>query len=150
MIAIEVLADLRHRGVELFVEDGTLRYRAPRGMLTPELREILSAHKTELVALLQGGEPRHMTPADCFELLMEMHASIRAAYLAGALSLLGTDAELSRRFHETEDRIDVLAKVPGGPTRSDFRDALASHAAVWRELVARYRARQERQEGRRS
>lgn len=52
MIAVEVLTELRHRGVELFVAHGTLRYRAPRGVLTPELRATLSAHKAELVRLL--------------------------------------------------------------------------------------------------
>ena len=52
MIATEVLAELRHRGVELFVADGVLRYRAPRGVLTPELLATLSAHKAELLAML--------------------------------------------------------------------------------------------------
>ena len=83
--------------------------------------------------------------ADCLRLLDDMHASNRAAYEPGALSQLDADADLYRRFHATEARIDELAKVVGGPTETDFRRALADHAAVWRELVACYRAHKERQ-----
>jgi len=86
-----------------------------------------------------------LTPADCLELLMEMHASNRADYPAGALSLLDTDADLCRRFHATEARIDELAKVAGGPTESDFRRVLAAHAAIWREISQRSRAQMEQQ-----
>ena len=35
--------------------------------------------------------------------------------------------------------------MAGGPTEADFRTAIEAHAAVWRELVARYRAHKERQ-----
>ena len=56
MIAFEVLTEWRNRGIELTVADGELRYRAPRGVLTPELRATLSAHKAELVAML-GVDP---------------------------------------------------------------------------------------------
>ncbi|MGD0945873.1 MAG: hypothetical protein ABSA52_00465 [Candidatus Binatia bacterium] len=83
--------------------------------------------------------------ADCLALLDDMHAGIRAEYVPGALALLDTDPDLARRFHATEDRIDGLARVAGGPTEADFRTAIEAHAAVWRELVARYRAHKERQ-----
>ena len=52
MIALEVLTELRHRGVELIPEGEAIRYRAPKGAMTPDLRQALSAHKSELLALL--------------------------------------------------------------------------------------------------
>jgi hypothetical protein len=52
VIALEVLAELRQRGVEL-IPDGTgIRCRGPKGVMTPELRQALVTHKAELLALL--------------------------------------------------------------------------------------------------
>lgn len=103
----------------------------------------------DLARRLRESEPGEPVPrlnlGDCLEMVIQMHASNRADYAPGALALLDTDRDLRERFDTTEARIDALAKVPGGPTESDFRRALADHAAVWRELVARYRAHQERQ-----
>jgi hypothetical protein len=144
MIAVEVFADLRHRGVKLFVVDGVLRYRAPRGVLTPALRATLSAHRDELRAMLTAvPDTRRLTLPDCIELLAEIHAEIRATYPAGALALLPTDPDLTRRFRATEARIDDLARIPGGPGEADFRAAVEAHFTVWRELTARHRARAE-------
>jgi hypothetical protein len=47
-----LLGELRNRGVHLSVEGDALRYRGPRGALTPELREAVAANKPELVRLL--------------------------------------------------------------------------------------------------
>jgi hypothetical protein len=41
-------------GVELTAEGETLRFRARRGALTPDLRSLLSAQKRELLAALRG------------------------------------------------------------------------------------------------
>jgi amino acid adenylation domain-containing protein len=43
-------------GVKLWVEGGALRFRAPPGALTPELRAALQARKAELMARLGAGE----------------------------------------------------------------------------------------------
>jgi len=82
--------------------------------------------------------------ADCMVLIRKTFEGLEAEYESGALSVLDSNQDLRRRFDATEARIDELAKVPGGPTEYDFCRALAEHAAVWRELIARYRARQER------
>lgn len=52
VIALEVLAALRQRGVELIPDGTDIRCRGPKGAMTPELRQALSAHKAELLALL--------------------------------------------------------------------------------------------------
>lgn len=58
--ATAVICELRRRGVELSVEGDGLRYRAPSGALTADLREALVAHKVEVLALLAQAptEPR--------------------------------------------------------------------------------------------
>lgn len=55
MTAIALLAELRLRGVDLTVEGGHLRYRAPKGVLTPDLRTAMAEHKVELLTLLTRG-----------------------------------------------------------------------------------------------
>ncbi|MEU5859312.1 amino acid adenylation domain-containing protein [Nocardiopsis dassonvillei] len=49
----QLLAELHDLGVHLWVEEGRLRFRAPRGVLDPALRERLSARREGLIARLQ-------------------------------------------------------------------------------------------------
>jgi hypothetical protein len=51
--ASRLVADLRARGITLFPEGGTVRCRAPKGALTPELRELLRQRKAEVLEALQ-------------------------------------------------------------------------------------------------
>ena len=39
MTTVELLAELRERDIRVWIEGETLRCRAPKGALTPELRE---------------------------------------------------------------------------------------------------------------
>ena len=57
------LLDLLHRHAIGLVADGdTLRLKAPRGFLTPELRDALTRHKHELIAILAGREGQAAIP----------------------------------------------------------------------------------------
>ena len=47
------LADLAQQGVQLWVEDGKLRIRAPKGVLTPAARGMLATQKDDILKLLQ-------------------------------------------------------------------------------------------------
>lgn len=49
----QLLAALAERDITLFLEKGTLRYRAPAGALTPELREGIAHHRPALIERLQ-------------------------------------------------------------------------------------------------
>jgi len=49
----EFLSRLEKKGVRLWAEDGNLRYEAPEGALTPELRSELVKHKSEVLAFFQ-------------------------------------------------------------------------------------------------
>ena len=69
MIAVEILDELRQRGVILEPNGDTLRYRAPKGVLTVELREALAANKKELLAILCFPETsENVLPTDLIEL----------------------------------------------------------------------------------
>jgi amino acid adenylation domain-containing protein len=51
----ELLAELRKRNITVWREGENLRFSAPKGALTPELRAELSIQKTELLAQLDRG-----------------------------------------------------------------------------------------------
>jgi hypothetical protein len=52
MSALELLDTLSASGVRLWAEGGKLKLDAPRGAVTPELKERLAAHKPALLAAL--------------------------------------------------------------------------------------------------
>lgn len=52
MIANRLLAKLSEQGVKLWAENSQLHIRAPKGVLTTELRESLTMHKAELLLFL--------------------------------------------------------------------------------------------------
>jgi len=49
-----LLLDLSERGVTMWVEEGQLRMRAPKGVLNKELQDLVSKHKSDIVRLLNG------------------------------------------------------------------------------------------------
>ena len=52
MTAAVLVRELERDGVDLFVEGHTLRFKAPRGALSREVKERLSEHKEEIVQVL--------------------------------------------------------------------------------------------------
>ncbi|MYX21395.1 hypothetical protein GTY77_15180, partial [Streptomyces sp. SID8380] len=58
----ELLAEYAAEGVELWEEDGRLRFRAPHGLLTGERRERLLAHKEEILRHLADPASRALRP----------------------------------------------------------------------------------------
>ena len=56
MTAPALLQTLAGRGVILTAEAGALRYRAPAGAMTPELRRQIEAHKAALIQALTAGQ----------------------------------------------------------------------------------------------
>src|SRR5919205_282196 len=53
MTTLELLSYLRSREIRIWLEGEQLRYSAPKGALSPELRAELSARKAELIAFLR-------------------------------------------------------------------------------------------------
>lgn len=54
MTPSEILSFVSQRGIKLWVEDGRLRYRAPKAVITPELRKLLTENKSSILAYLAG------------------------------------------------------------------------------------------------
>ncbi|WP_371502635.1 LLM class flavin-dependent oxidoreductase [Kitasatospora sp. NBC_00374] len=64
MKVVDLLSRLREAGVDLWAEDGKLRFRAPAGALTSELRAALAAHRDEVMELLgRAAAARAVAPA---------------------------------------------------------------------------------------
>ncbi|CCD97013.1 putative Non-ribosomal peptide synthetase [Bradyrhizobium sp. ORS 375] len=53
MTAASLIATLRSRGIALFMDGDQLRFRAPPGALTPELREAIGADRAAIIAHLR-------------------------------------------------------------------------------------------------
>ena len=53
MSAVEmILAEIQKRGIRIEADGDLIRYEAPKGSLTPELREAMARHKADLISLL--------------------------------------------------------------------------------------------------
>ena len=52
-VAADLMAELTRRNVRLWTEADQLRVLAPRGVLTPEIRQQLARHKSDVLALLR-------------------------------------------------------------------------------------------------
>ena len=63
MNTARLLRDLEERGVRFEADDGRLRYRAPVGVLTPQIIDELRARKAELLALLVSTAPPNLDGA---------------------------------------------------------------------------------------
>lgn len=93
MTTATLFAALRERGVNLAAIGGRLRVDAPRGVLTPELRATLSAHKAEMLAMLAPTPPEsepceHVTDPEPAAWYRENpHLTCARCWLAGRKSL---------------------------------------------------------------
>lgn len=51
--AIDLIEDLRAQGVELYLAGDSVRFRGANGVLTPEIRDRMKEHRTEIIAHLR-------------------------------------------------------------------------------------------------
>ena len=56
MRTLELLSNLRRKGIEIWADCDRLRYNAPKGVLTPDLRKELADRKPEILALLRQAD----------------------------------------------------------------------------------------------
>ena len=54
MTVFELMSRLGAAGIKLWVEEGQLKFKAPKGALTGELKEALVAKKEEVIEFLSG------------------------------------------------------------------------------------------------
>jgi hypothetical protein len=62
MTAMDCMQRLRANGVRLWLDGDRLRYSAPRGMITRELREAVAANRAEIIRQLQDEPSRSLVP----------------------------------------------------------------------------------------
>jgi pyochelin synthetase len=87
MTVADLVADLADAGIQVWEEAGQLHYRAPRGAMTAQRRQLLRAHRAELVASLSrplaaGIEADPAARHDPFPL-----TDVQLAYLLGRKSV---------------------------------------------------------------
>ena len=61
MTIAEILEKLQQNNIELWNEGDDLRFRAPKGALTPELRNLIVTRKPELLSYLRGQSQQAIT-----------------------------------------------------------------------------------------
>jgi amino acid adenylation domain-containing protein len=92
MSIFEFISHLNDLDIRLSVEDEKLRVNAPKGVLTPELKERLSAHKEEIIAFFNQsnqrksqdavpGQTLKITPANSREYLPLSFSQMRLWFL---------------------------------------------------------------------
>lgn len=54
----ELVAELRNREVCIFDDEKSFRLRAPKGIITPQLLEIITSYAAELLYLVRLGDVR--------------------------------------------------------------------------------------------
>ena len=67
--ALALLFHLEGLGAQLKVEGESIRLRAPDGVLTGELRELIRDHKVELLQMLEARRKFHYPEASLFKLI---------------------------------------------------------------------------------
>ncbi len=118
----DLVDSLEAHGVELWEEDGGLRFRAPRGALTDERRDLLRARKAELLEYLKGAPSTVLVPDPAARHEPFPLTDIQMSYVLGrrsafAYSGVGCHAYGELTFPELDgDRVE----------------------RVWRMLVARH------------
>ena len=121
---MELIEELRRRDIKLWREDDNVRFSAPAGALTPELRANLSAHKADLLAHLSdvaaaapaipradrsGGIPlsfaqERLWVLDRLEPNLTAYNVLHCWRITGALNV----AALERSLREIERRHEIL------------------------------------------
>ena len=85
-----LITDLRKAGVQLWEEDGQLRYRAPKGVVTPEQLDALRAGKAAMVELLRAeAVPDVLTPDPAARHEPFPLTDVQSAYLLGRGDVFG-------------------------------------------------------------
>ncbi|MDP8242501.1 MAG: amino acid adenylation domain-containing protein [Candidatus Hinthialibacter antarcticus] len=140
------LKQLREWGVHLWLEDGQLKFRAAKGVMTPERLDELRAHKEKLIAFvasLEGGPIPQAPEGDDGELsnaqrrlwvLCQIEDG-SAAYniplhqqIEGDLNPAALRAALERLAARHESLRTYFPLVEGEPRQAVYSDALAPFA----------------------
>ncbi|TKI54145.1 amino acid adenylation domain-containing protein [Brevibacillus antibioticus] len=88
--SVELLMRLRRDGIFLWEENGSLRYRAPRGTLAADDLQALKEQKAEILALLRAeSQPVTVVPDPAARFVPFPLTDVQSAYLLGRYELFG-------------------------------------------------------------
>jgi hypothetical protein len=97
MSVFALLAEVEPLGVRLFVREGRVGYRAPKGTMTPELLASLSAHKEALKdALMELEERAAIMQFDAWMTRTEAEAGALAYLILTEEKFLGSMLQTSQ------------------------------------------------------
>lgn len=125
MTAAELLRTLITGGVDLWREGDRLRFRAPTGALTAELRELVGEHRAALLGMVPrvgtGGEPFGLTAAEIAEFRrLRVDVKVRSPK-AGEFWLVPAYTDADRHEVTPEDAgklLMLLEAFPGSEVES--------------------------------
>ena len=109
--AMDLLTNLRERGLTLVAKEGRLRV-APKTALTPELREALLAYKCEILPLLEAQDPEVRWRVEAMRRQVPAHGPIpfliacNAPFVRGACLSCG-DALASDRPYRCQPCVEA-------------------------------------------
>ncbi|QDS32833.1 non-ribosomal peptide synthetase [Brevibacillus brevis] len=88
--SVELLMRLRREGIFLWEENGSLRYRAPRGTLAADDLQALKEQKADILALLRAdSQPVTVVPDPAARFVPFPLTDVQSAYLLGRYELFG-------------------------------------------------------------
>lgn len=139
-----LLASLQAKGIVLSAENGKLKCKAPKGVLTEDIQQTLSAHKLALLALLthesQSGQSAGKAPLSCaqqqlwflYQLSPEQgfYNNPLAFRITGALNV----AALRDSFAYVVERHGSLHTCFGQHDGQAFQEVLTQYTLPWRAL----------------
>ncbi|KAF1007468.1 MAG: Phenyloxazoline synthase MbtB [Luteibacter sp.] len=89
MSAVQIIDDLTRLGVELWADEGQLRFRAPAAVLTDAHKDALRSHKAEIIALLGKEQPSGIVHDATARHEPFPLTDVQAAYLLGRQESFG-------------------------------------------------------------
>ena len=126
MTATALIECVKARGIELIPEGEHLRWRAPKGVLTDNLRIVLQQHKTEIIKLLgEDSGPGRPSPENTGRPVGERYAE--------ALELLG---ELTYMYNERASILEYVGTLPRDEAESRAKEEVMRTETyrMWRAL----------------
>ncbi|HEU4325743.1 MAG TPA: condensation domain-containing protein, partial [Roseiflexaceae bacterium] len=127
MTTLELLARLRDLGVKLWAEGDKLRFQAPKGAITPELREALAEHKEAVLAFVR----EIATPKDAPAPIQPANLGNRAPLSFSQQRLWFLDQfEPGSPFYNVLSSVRLLGRLDVEALRRSFETIIARHEVL--------------------
>ncbi len=133
MSIFELLAQLRKRGIRIWQEGGELKFKAPKGAMTPELKSRLLENRGQVIELLKKQEDEQaFTPAESIQSVarngrLPLSSSQEALWVIDQMSSMGS-----------EYNVPVVLRLEGELDVEALRDAIQTIVRRHEILRTRY------------